>query len=43
MKHRIEGAGSEPVAVASQFLDHPQTIDFVFRRVVQHMKPEKAG
>ena len=43
VQHRVERAGAEAVAVIGQFVDHPLAIDFVFRRVVQNMQPDKAG
>src|SRR6185437_12522849 len=35
VKHRVQGPGTETIAVARQLVDHPLAIDFLLRRMVQ--------
>ena len=39
MQHRIKRAGTDAVAVARQFLDHPLPVEIAFGRMVQDVKP----
>jgi len=41
VQHRIQRAGTEPVSVAAEFVDHPLPIDLVLRRVVENMEPDE--
>jgi len=43
MKQRIQGAGTELIAVTTQFLNHPQSKDLVFARMMENVKADEAG
>ncbi len=43
MQHRVKRAGADPVAVASQLLDHPVAVQFFFGGVMQDVQADHAG
>src|SRR3974390_1296149 len=43
MKQRIQGAGTELIAVTTQFLNHPQSKDLAFAGMMENVKADEAG
>jgi hypothetical protein len=42
MEHRIERAGADPIAMPTQFLDHPMAIKVASDGMMQNVQPNHA-